>query len=291
MKIGYVGYNTSFSCRPNEGFRLASYTEDRLRAVIQSNLECLKQTILFNIKHNIQFFRISSETIPFASHPVMTVDWASEFEDELVSIGKLIREGEMRISMHPGQFTVLNSPKADVVGQSIRELDYHARLLDALGLDTTAKIQVHLGGVYGNKNDAVQRFAETYRGLTKNIKQRLVIENDDMAYSLQDCLKISSEIDIPLVFDTFHHDILNNGEDLTTAVERASGTWKESDGVLMVDYSSQMARQRQGKHTDHIDLTHWDGVYSQIRQCEFDVMLEIKDKEQSALKLVQYLNE
>ena len=78
--------------------------------------------------------------------------------------------------MHPDQFVVLNSPNS-VIEKSISELEYHCKVLDAMRLGETAKVQIHVGGVYGNKIEALTRFVRTYKALDNTIRQRLVIEN------------------------------------------------------------------------------------------------------------------
>jgi len=116
--------------------------------------------------------------------------------------------------MHPGQFTVLNTPDPSVLENSTKELLYHIRVLDAMRLDSTAKIQLHVGGIYGNKQKAILQFIERYRELDKKIKKRLVIENDERNYSLRDCLRIHTETGIPVLFDVLHHELRNSGEGL-----------------------------------------------------------------------------
>ena len=128
MKIGYacmtIGLDTSLkSCI------LKNATPDVLSDIIANNLTHLKNSILYNIENNIKLFRISSDIIPFASHPVNTLNWKTIYKDELFSIGTLIKKSNMRVSMHPGQYTIINSPTAEVVEKSILELQYHADFL------------------------------------------------------------------------------------------------------------------------------------------------------------------
>ena len=124
----------------------------------------------------------------------------------------------MRISMHPDQFVILNSPSEKIVQNSINELRYHCMLLDVMHLDETAKVQIHIGGVYGNKIEAIDRFIKTYNLVDHSIKKRLIIENDDHLYSLRDCLYIHQQTGIPILFDSFHHECYNNGESLKSTL-------------------------------------------------------------------------
>ena len=291
MKIGYPCINRGIGCSSNSTFRLASYTEERLVQKVENNLNCLYKILHYNVENGFYFFRISSDLVPFGSHPVCTFDWAGHFRGQFIKVGEFIKEHKIRISMHPDQFVIINALKEDVVERSVRELAYHCTVLDNMGLDITAKIQIHLGGVYGDKGSAIYRFIENYNSLSKSLKSRLVIENDDRSYSLEDCLSVHEKIGIPVIFDTFHHQCLNNGETLRQGLEISASTWKGSDGIPMVDYSSQQRGQRSGAHAKSLSVADFKRFLQVSRGLDFDLMLEIKDKEISALKAVKILGE
>jgi UV DNA damage endonuclease len=191
--------------------------------------------------------------------------------------------------MHPDQFTLVNSIDEEIFKRSRDELLYHARVLDAMGLDTTAKIQIHVGGVYGNKTESVKRFISRFKGLDGKIKRRLVIENDDVSYTLRECLAISEKTGIPVLFDAFHHSVHSSGETMRDAVRLSRKTWKKEDGILMVDYSLQKPKSNPGTHAESIDIRSFKDFITRTDPYNFDVMLEIKDKEKSALKAVKAL--
>jgi len=289
MKIGYPCINWSMDCRGNKTFRLKSYSEERLIDTVENNLDCLEEMLRYNIEHDMLFFRITSDLVPFASHKINEFDWQSYFEERFGEIGKLINKNDIRISMHPDQFIVLNSTKDDVVERSIAELDYHADVLDLLGLDSTHKIQLHVGGVYGDKRKSKDRFVRRYEQLDEKIKKRLVIENDDKSYTLKDCLDINEMCGIPILFDTFHHQVNNSGEEISEALGMVSKTWDKKDGLPMIDYSSQEPDEKDGKHAESVDEEDFREFINSSKPYDFDMMLEIKDKEKSALKAVKIL--
>ena len=191
--------------------------------------------------------------------------------------------------MHPDQFVLINSTRADVVRRSTDELEYHCRVLDAMGLGASAKIQVHVGGVYGDRESAMARFIESYGSLSKLLRRRLVIENDDRLYSLKDCLSIHGKTGIPVLFDAFHHECLNHGETIREGLEFAFSTWGMKDGSLMVDYSSQERGQRAGTHARSLDPQRFKRFLLETKGVDFDLMLEIKDKERSALTALEIM--
>jgi len=283
MRIGYPCINRSIGCSANKTFRLASYSEERLVETIAGNLACLKKILAWNAERDILFFRITSDLVPFASHPVCTFRWQEHFQNELAEIGEFIRNSGTRISMHPDQFIIINAPDKEVVARSIAELAYHAGVLDAMGLDATAKIQLHVGGVYGDKEESLARFTRVYESLDPAIRRRLVIENDDQRFTAADCLKVHEETGIPVLFDVFHHACNNAGEEMAKALLLTGKTWKKPDGIPMVDYSSQHPGKRPGSHAEHIDPVEFSAFLERSRPVDRDIMLEIKDKEASAL--------
>ncbi|HSQ35840.1 MAG TPA: UV DNA damage repair endonuclease UvsE [Candidatus Binatia bacterium] len=284
MRIGYPCLNRSLGCTASRTFRLRSYSAERLVQTVNENILCLERMLEFNRRQGLLFLRITSDLVPFASHPVCRVPWPDVFAAEFARLGAVIRSAGMRISMHPDQFTLINSPDSGIFSRSGAELAYHARVLDLLGLDLTAKIQIHAGGAYGDKASSLDRFCRRFEQLEPSVRRRLTVENDDRLYHVFDCLQISRRTGIPVLFDSFHHQLNPNREDLPTAMAMAAATWKKIDGPPMVDYSSQKKGERSGSHTERIDLKDFARFIAGSSGSDFDIMLEIKDKEKSALR-------
>jgi UV DNA damage endonuclease len=282
MRIGYPCINRSIGCTASRTFRLASYTEERMRETVHGNLACLEKTLAYNKMHGMLFFRITSDLVPFASHPVCTFPWQDEFAGEFEHIGDYLRRHQFRISMHPDQFVLLNALDKEVFQRSIADLEYQVQVLDRMGLDRSAKVQVHVGGVYGDKPASIDRFVKQYDLLDTTIRDRLVIENDERLYTLRDCLAIHERTGIPVIADTFHHSLYNNGEQFTTLLDPVRKTWRAHDGIPMVDYSSQEPGKRVGAHALHIVTEEFRQFLRESSPADFDIMLEIKDKEKSA---------
>ncbi len=291
MRIGYPCINLTIKNPNSSTFRLKSYSEKRFNETVLNNLDHLLSILKFNKKNNIYFFRISSDIIPFASHPVCNIDWIDAFKGKLIEIGDFINSNMMRVSMHPDQFVILNSKSEDIVKNSIRELQYHCELLDSMNLPYNAKIQIHGGGVYGDKEKAKKNFICNFnKFIERSLKKRLVIENDDRSYGLKDCLDINAETGIPIIFDTFHHECLNNGETIQQALSSFIKSWDYPiDGNPIIDYSSQSIGERRGKHAKTLDKNHFIYMYNEFTKAvkenkvDLDIMLEVKDKEKSAL--------
>jgi len=289
MRIGYPCINLSLECRSSRTFRLRNYSPERLRETLSGNLDCLRRVLLWNRERGILYFRITSDLVPFASHPVMDVAWQEEFRSRFEALGRLVRRSGMRVTMHPDQFVLLNTPREQVLKNSLSELSYHAELLDLMGADLTCKIQIHLGGVYGDRKAGMERFVQRYGELPEAVRRRLVIENDDRSYGLAECLEVSSRCGVPVVLDVLHHRVLNRGESLREALNAAASTWSSGDGPPMVDYSSQRKGGRPGAHADELDAGDFRRFLQAARGLDPDVMLELKDKERSALAALSAL--
>ena len=292
MKIGYPCINYSIGKKTISTFRLSSYSEERIIQSIKYNLNTLLEILNYNVAHNLMFFRISSDIIPFASHPICTFNWQEFFRPDFKKIGEFILKNNLRISMHPDQFVLINAKNHNIVERSIKELEYHTEILDLMNLDSSAKIQIHVGGIYGDKQLSKKRFISNSDLLSDKIKKRLVIENDDHLYHLTDCLEIHDKIGIPVLFDTFHHECFGNNLDLIEAIKKADHTWNHSkDGIMMIDYSNQEKDHRKGKHSKTLIFKKFLEFIRLTSFTDFDIMLEIKDKEKSAKKARKLLDQ
>jgi UV DNA damage endonuclease len=286
MSIGYACLTIGVPGTNLSRCILRNATELNLRKIITANLLALEAMIDYNIENHIRLFRISSDIIPFASHPVNNILWWEDYKDLFLRIGKKIRNGRVRVSMHPGQYTVINSSDEKVVCNAIRELEYHNRFLEVLGMDPSCKLILHIGGVYGNKQKAMETFVNNYAKLDKSIRDRLVIENDDKNYTIEEVLAISKETGAPVVFDNLHHEV-NPPEKIQTEtmwLQECAKTWGEGDGKQKIHYSLQKEGASVGSHSNTIYLSPFLKFYNKLPNKNIDLMLEVKDKNLSALK-------
>ncbi len=286
VRIGYVSTNYSIGCDADKTIRLTSLSPEKVMKVSLSNLDCLKRILEWNINHNIFFFRISSNTIPFASHPRLNFDWREKFEDILTEIGDFIKENSIRVSMHPGQYVVINSDRAEVVKSSEEELKYHVDLLDLMKVE--GYVQIHVGSSRGGKETALNRFILNFQSLPLSVRNRIAIENDDRIFTVNDCMWISARVKVPVVLDNLHHSLNNDGESFQEALEKVRKTWNARP---MIDYSEQEPGEKPGVHASTLNEENFRKFVENIEDNEIDIMLEIKDKEKSALKAVNILKE
>lgn len=260
-----------------------------------ANARDIAKMLRWNDRFGIRFFRLSSEMFPFASHDVYGYKLAPFASEALAEAGKVAAELGHRLTTHPGQFTQLGSPRNEVITASVRDLEYHCELLDLLKLppqqDRDAVMILHMGGVFGDKTATIERFKENYRLLSEPIKKRLVLENDDVCYTVHDLLPVCEELDIPLVLDYHHHNILFDADqiregtlDIMNLYDRIKATWTRKGITQKMHYSEQTpsaitARQRR-KHNPRV---------ATLPPCaqDMDLMIEAKDKEQAVFELMR----
>ena len=284
MRIGYACLTRGIPYTDFKGVTSKNATPERLIEVTGHNLNSLENILRYNVEDGLNMFRLSSDLIPFGSSPVNGTRWWEIFKPQFQDLGRLIRDNDIRVSMHPGQYTVLNSPDRDVVSRAVEDLAYHNLLLDSLALDRRAKIIIHIGGVYGDKESAIKRFKEAYKELPDRIKDRLIIENDERLYSIQEVLQVGTDLGIPVVFDNLHHQVkMGDGKDHMW-IREAAKTWKREDGIQKIHYSQQDPDKNQGAHSETIDVKDLIQYIERNIHHDLDIMLEVKDKNLSAKK-------
>ncbi|KAF9010589.1 UV-endonuclease UvdE-domain-containing protein [Cyathus striatus] len=261
---------------------------DWLKDIGRKNVQDLLKMIQWNEDNNIRFMRMSSEMFPFASHGVYgySLDYCAPLLSE---VGKLADKYGHRLTVHPGQFTQLGSPRLEVIESSIRELVYHCEMLDLMGLGVDSVMIIHGGGTYGDKSSALGRIKKTIKeDLPINVRNRLVLENDELCYSAEDLLPLCEELDIPLVFD-YHHDLLNPSSiPPVDIIKRANAIW----AYRGIRPKQHLSEPRPGAVTLMERRAHADRCESLPADLpdDMDLMIEAKDKEQAVLQLYRMYN-
>jgi UV DNA damage endonuclease len=199
-------------------------------------------------------------------------------------------KNELRVSTHPGQYTVINTNNEKTLENSIRDLNYHDKLLSAMGLNNEAVMVTHVGGVYGNKEKSLQRFADNFQLLPPTVQARLVIENDDTSYSIKDVLDLCKEVKRPMVLDVHHHYCYNQGEKLEDYLETIFNTWKELKRPPKIHFSSPKSKKEYKNHSDFINVKDFIGFLELAKGYAFDVMIEAKKQDAALLRLREELH-
>ena len=266
---------------------------DVLKEKITQNVKDMIKMIEWNEQNGIKVFRISSEMFSHKSNPKVE-DYSFDFvKDDLEKAGVLARKYNQRITMHPGHFNCIGTPNEDTFNRTIEDLKYHADLLDIMKMGVDSVMVVHGGGVYGDKEATIKRWCKQFTRLPDNVKKRLVLENCEKNFNIEDCLRISKSLNIPVVFDTHHYEcykLLHPEEKLlppSKYIVRILNTWI-SRKIKPKFHVSEQGSGRCGHHSDYIEtipkyLLEIPDKYGII----IDIMIEAKMKEKAIFKLYE----
>ncbi|MBS4164536.1 Uncharacterized protein PRO82_001866 [Candidatus Protochlamydia amoebophila] len=256
-----------------------------LSTLILSNLNTLIAAIEYCKQFNIGSFRIHSEFLPLFKHfqygyHLEQLPEAALIFQKFEYCKKLAQTNTVRLTFHPDQFVVLNSPHEHVVKNSIQELEYHGEIAELLGADV---INIHAGGTYGNKAKALTNFAERFERLSKRVRTRLTIENDDRCFTPQDLLSLCQQLKIPLVYDVHHHRCLPDELSIEQASIQAYKTWDREPLFHISSPLEGWNGPKRERHHDYIDIQDFP-------ICWFDfpamtIEIEAKAKELAIFKL------
>jgi len=205
--------------------------EEKLWSLVKGNIEATRKLVerVGGLNENLRMVRLSSDILPVYTHN----DWSFFYrlsdvrdycEREFNKVGDLARKNNVRLSMHPGQFTVLASENPGIVDRSIEEFEYHADMARMMGYGKTFqdfKINVHISGKRGPEG-----IRSAYNRLSPEARNCITIENEENAWGLDDCLSLSDLL--PIVLDIHHHWV-REGEYLDPSdarVARVLDSWR-----------------------------------------------------------------
>lgn len=262
-------------------------------ALFLQNSQDLLKILKWNLKHDIRFFRMSSQIVSWASEYLLpSLPDFDKIEETLFNCGLFIEQHSMRVTTHPDHFVKLASPKQNVVDNSIRDLEIHGELFDLLCLPRSpyAKINIHVGAAYGDKSMALDNFCRNFERLPESVKSRLTVENDDRAslYSAKELYDtVYKRLGIPIVFDFHHHKFNTGGLTEKEALELSISTW--GDVKPVTHYSQSRAiEHNDSKIKAH---AHSDSYWTPVNTYghDVDVMLECKHKEIGLFRMRELL--
>jgi UV DNA damage endonuclease len=284
---------------------------------VRQSIEYARAIFEYLDRVDIRMYRMSSDFVPYYTHPDMPQfhGQLDEAREELAQLGALAQKYRIRLSLHPSQYIILNAQDEDVARKSIADLNAQARLLDLLGCGPESVVVTHVGGVYGDRLQSRQRFIDRFHTLPEATQKRLVVENDDVSFSLSDALEVHRQTGIRVIFDNLHHFCLNpEGLPMHEALRLALDTWP-ADVTPKIHYSSpsttfestevkekspngrtrtvvRLRSPRTKAHADFINPLEFTQFWQAVRADElrpFDIMLESKGKDLALLRLRQEL--
>ncbi|MEH7333320.1 UV DNA damage repair endonuclease UvsE [Neobacillus drentensis] len=300
IRFGYVSHAISlWDASPAKTLTFTRYEqmgvqerEEKLFEVTKQNLNHTLRMLYYNIAHELELYRFSSSIVPLATHPEVRWDFITPFESEWQEIGSIVQKKRLRVSFHPNQFTLFTSPKAKITENAVVDMTYHYQMFEAMGLEDVGLINIHIGGAYGDKQQALARFHENLTTLPAPIKQVMTLENDDKTYTAEETLSVCEKEGIPLVFD-YHHHMANLCEaPLVDLLPRIFQTWSHKPFLPKIHISSPKSEKEFRSHADFVDpefVMPFLKILKEFGQ-DVDFMIEAKAKDQAALRLVEDLS-
>ena len=294
MKIGYACINstlqTAGGITTNRGMRQKTYNEKGLDYVSELSLQNCRDLVTivkWNEEMGIKLFRMSSDLFPWMTlYEFTDLPDYNKIANLLKGVGTLASKYNHRLTFHPSHFNALGSPNPVVIEKTIKELNKHSQIMDLIGLSISPynKINIHVGGAYGDKETTLKRWVKNYNKLDWNTRKRLTIENDDKAnmYSVKELYEgIYKKCNVPIVFDYYHHKFCTGGLTEQEALELATSTWH---GITPCTHYSESRRK------EHLDESiraqaHSDLINGPIETYgnDIDVVVEAKHKELAVL--------
>lgn len=266
--------------------------KEKLHFLTEQNLKNTIRILHYNIAHEIKVYRMSSSLIPLAAHPDVAWDFITPFRPLYKEIGTLVKRHEMRVSFHPGQYTLFTSPQQHVTKNAIVDMTYHYNMLEAMGLHKQCTINIHVGGMYGNKEQALLTFDQNFLKLNEKIRNQTTLENDDKTYTAKETLEICERHGLPFVFD-YHHHIANHEEvQFEQLLPRIFATWERFGKVPKFHLSSPKSEKQMRAHADYVDLEFALPFIKALKQYgkSADIMIEAKKKDLACFKIIEQLS-
>lgn len=295
IRFGYVANALGlWDASPSKSLTFARYTAlskddrmDKLKEITAQNIQHTKRILYYNMAHEIELYRFSSSMVPLATHPEVMWDFVTPFKMKWEELGQIVRHIKLRPSFHPNQFTLFTSPREEVTMNAIKDMEYHYKMLEAMGILDQALINIHIGGAYGDKGTALKRFHQNIKRLPEHIKKLTTLENDDKTFNVEETLCTCEEEKMPMILD-YHHHIANKGEgDLSQYLQRIFDTWENSGLIPKVHLSTPKSEEAFRSHADFV--LPFLKMAKELNT-DIDIMIEAKQKNLALHRLVEEIS-
>jgi UV DNA damage endonuclease len=297
IDLGYVAISMKLKeASPNKTVTLKNLEKldrstwySKVEVLARQNIANTIRILRYNKAYGIKLYRFTSKIVPLATHPELNEwDWRDILKLDFEELGRAVKETEIRVSTHSDHFVLLNSPKQEVLDNSIKDLDYHCTMFELMGLGPEYKIILHIGGMYKNKEDSIKRFYEGFSQLSNRIRSRIILENDDKLYTMEDVLVICKYLKLPMVLD-IHHDMCNPSSiKVKDLIVDVFNTWEGEIFKPKIHLSSPKSEKEIRSHHDYINADEFAAFLKEIKGLtgDFDVMIEAKMKDMALFKLM-----
>ena len=264
-----------------------------ISAIALYNTEKILDTLKYCLKNEIFAYRVLSQIFPLFTHPEVGYELNDLPDYEAIlglfeEIRNFRRENGIRLSLHPDQFNVLTSPKTEVIMKTVEELEYQGKLAELLDAEA---INIHVGGVYGDKQEAMKRFLKNFNLLSQKVKSRMTLENDDVSYSPSEVVELCKNLKIPFVYDVHHHRCLKDNWDIQKATQECLMSWETLNREPWFHISSPKGGWNGANKRIHADFVDFGDFPECWKDLEATVDVEARTKELAVMKLKKDLKQ
>ncbi len=263
---------------------------DLLTERIKLNFKNFEKVLKYNYDNKIKFYRMTHTMFPLLTHPNVNISYKKIFKDDFKKLKETISKYNIRIDTHPDEFCLLTSEKNDVTSNSIKILKFHLEIFKLLGIN--GKCVLHLGSSKPTKEEALDRFKINYNKLPIELKNLIILENDDKTYTVTDTLTLCEELNIPMVLD-YHHFICNHlkNEKIDKLLPRIIKTWENTNLKPKMHFSCSLSTKQKRNHSTYINYNSFIKFLKLLKplNTDIDIMLEAKGKDEALFRLVRQL--
>ncbi|HEY4549065.1 MAG TPA: UV DNA damage repair endonuclease UvsE [Bacillus sp. (in: firmicutes)] len=299
IRLGYVAMSMELkNASPSKTMTFTQFEKIKDREAAIRKLERISlmnlQNTLRLLKHNaasdIHFYRLTSRLIPLANHEEL-LDWnyMKPLDEMLREVGDFAKKNDIRIDFHPDHFVLINSLQKHILKNSIKTLQMHYLLLKGMGIDSTHRCVMHVGGNYKETEKSLERFVDNWMVIPRAIQKMIMLENDDTSFTLEDTLYLCEKIGIPLVFDYHHHLAHHRHVNWEDHWDRVVQTWSDSPLPVKMHISSPKSEKEFRHHSDFVDVDMFFKFLKEVKgsTAQIDCMIEAKRKDEALFKLME----
>lgn len=257
---------------------------------IKLNFKNFEDVLKYNYDNKIMFYRMTHTMFPLLTHPTINIDYKEVFKNEFEHLKDIISKYNIRIDTHPDEFCLLSSERDNVTESSIEILSFHLDIFKLLGIN--GKCVLHIGSSKPSKDEALKRFKDNFKKLPKELKEIILLENDDKTYTVSDTLKLCEELNIPIVLD-YHHFTCNHNkfEKIDKLLPRIIKTWDNTGLKPKMHFSNSKSIKEKRSHSTYLNYNSFIKFLKLLEplNSDIDIMIEAKGKDEALLRLVRQL--
>lgn len=292
IRLGYVAISKALDITSSGTITYTNYLKEenkneKLDKIIKSNLENLEKILNYNTKNNIHFYRLTSKLIPLATHKDVSFEYINKYKDYYNKISEIINKNNMRVDVHADEFCVLNSINENVVLNSIKILNNLKISMDMFNVPYN--IIIHIGSKANGVKESIKRFKNNFNLLNEDLKEKLIIENDDKNFNVYQTLKLCEDLNIPMCLDIHHHYCNKCTKNIAFYLPRILNTFKNN--IPKMHYSSPKSKKEFRTHNEYINSEEFILFVNLLKEYnkDVDIMLEAKGKDLALVKLIYEL--